>query len=65
MSFGNSRPSALMTIVLRTPSRLTLAWSALIRSLEKSLATMVPVLPMRAARWVVLPPGQAAMSSTR
>eukprot|EP00966_Prymnesium_polylepis_P305151 7051706-Prymnesium_polylepis.1 len=64
MSLGYARPSALTTTVLRTPRRATFAWSALIRSLEKSLAMRVPVLPMRAARCVVLPPGEAAISRT-
>jgi len=35
------------------------------RGFLKSLATSVPELPISAARCVVLPPGAAAMSSTR
>ena len=65
ISFGYARPSALMTTALRTPSREMFACSALMRSLEKSLAIRVPVLPICAARCVVFPPGDAAMSSTR
>lgn len=65
MILGKSRPSAETTIAFLTPQRARLPTSDLTRASLKSLATSVPVLPMSAARCVVLPPGDAAMSSTR
>ena len=56
---------AFVTIALRTPRRARLPRSALIRALFESLATIVPVLFISAARCDVLPPGAAAMSNTR
>mmetsp|Transcript_178271 Transcript_178271/g.571471 ORF Transcript_178271/g.571471 Transcript_178271/m.571471 type:complete len:349 (-) Transcript_178271:3-1049(-) len=59
-----SVPSAFSTIAFFTPATTRFARKARQRAAEASLATMSPLPPMSAAKWVVLPPGAAHKSNT-
>ena len=65
MSLGKLRASSEQMIVFLTPMRWIFPIRALLRDLLLSFAKMVPVLRIRAAMWVVFPPGAAAMSRMR
>ena len=61
---GYLRPSLHVTVVLVTPSRYRLYWSALSRYFLRSFAKIHPVFFMSWAIYVVFPPGAEAKSKT-